>query len=226
MEYLKLKTMNAITKACLDVIINNAPKKRDKLRNLTYVNGEKFNTKSFNIAMIAVRETLNLKVNEYPARKYLTEKLVESKSRVTGVKDVLQKLNKEKEDLYPVGSAYPECQMRYIIIEDKVYNEEDNYEETIYRFYFAKRHTSHSELADEARKVYPKGHTVGGGFYARRSANGLTEVFGYFKSSPCSMEILLWGKSDTFGLNPSTLNKAIKDYYRDNDKMTVKISVL
>lgn len=126
----------------------------------------------------------------------------------------------------PIGSDFPSSQMRYIIIRDKIDNgEEYDLWDIVYRFYFASRHTSHSDLAEEAKKVYPNGQTVAGGFYARRSANGMRRTFGDYRPYPYTIEVLLYGQSDSYGLNLNHLNKAIKDYYKEQGDH-VKITVI
>jgi hypothetical protein len=125
----------------------------------------------------------------------------------------------------PLGSDFPSAQMRYIIIVDKEYDEDYEEDVEIYKFYFASRHTSHSELAEEAKKVYPTCRTVAGGFYTRRSANALRATFGDYRPYPYTLEILLYGVSDSYGLNLKYLNKAINDYYKQQGNH-VKITVI
>ena len=125
----------------------------------------------------------------------------------------------------PIGSDFPSSQMRYIIIRDRINNGEEYDEwDTKYKFYFASKHTSHSELAEEAKKVYPNGQTVAGGFYTRRSGNGMRRTFGEYRPYPYTIEVLLYGVSDSYGLNLKYLDKAISNYQKvqgDYAKITV-----
>ena len=208
------------TEACLNVICNNA--RKEISGKYTYVNGVRLETRKFNIAMIAVRETLTIKMQDHPTRKYFTSKILESRNRFKEVQKELGELTANN----PIGSDFPSCQMRYIIYQETVKDEDGDYD--VCRFYFASRHTSHSELAEELKKAKPDAWVRGGGFYSRRSANGLRELYGGFRPSPYNMEIILWGISDSYGLNPNVLDKAIADYLHNGKDVAedVKFTVL
>ena len=93
-----------------------------------------------------------------------------------------------------LGSVNPTNAMRYIIL--------SNGKE--FKMYFAKGYTSHSSLFDEFDKQCAEGDywsCVGGGFYCYITANAVPEG-----SERC---IMLFGKSDSYGLRKENLDKAI-----------------
>ena len=90
-----------------------------------------------------------------------------------------------------------------------------------YQFIFARKHTSHSELVEEYKKLFPQNCLcIGGGFYTSITANAnldATIVMEYDKEDllpnnkyfPEYSTIVLFGKSDTYGLNMEELRKAM-----------------
>jgi hypothetical protein len=248
--------MNPLTKACIDVINGNATKTtrkeyhKNKLREFTYVDditscySVRFDSKKFNIAFIAVRETLGIKINEYPTRELLTKRIVESRRKQTSLSNDLVNLSKTmtifadgvdslKQDISllssqkatleketAIGSDFPSCQMRYIIFSQTV-KDEDGDDEEVWKFHFASRHTSHSALLEHVKEIYGRNiGLVSGGFYSRRSANGLQATFGHSRDSRIAdkyrIDIILYGRSDSFGLRVDHLSKAIEQHQREH----------
>lgn len=243
-----------ITTACIAVITGNATKitrseyHNNKLCTFTYVNDIRFDTKKFNIAMIVAKETLNIMINEYPTRKLLTERIIDSRSRakhlsdevfnliqkkaevashVNSLRDQVSLLSSQKETLtaqQTIGSDSPSSQMRYII-----FSQQEEGGDDVWKFHFASRHTSHTALLEDAKNTYGRDISqVSGGFYSRRSANGLKSTFGHSVGARSldkyTVDIILYGRSDSFGLRLDDLSEAIEQYQRDHE--TTKFTVL
>ena len=112
---------------------------------------------------------------------------------IQGIEDLRQIYLEQKllNELPPLGNSHPaETVLRYIIW----YNSDENK----YHFYFANRHTSHYELSEHRINTMKDGKkyfTTGGGFYAKTQDG-----------------IVLFGKSDTYGLDIVQYNDAISNY--------------
>jgi hypothetical protein len=94
-----------------------------------------------------------------------------------------------------LGSVNPTNAMRYIIL--------SNGKE--FKMYFAKGFTSHSSLFEEFDKQCADNDywsCVGGGFYCYIASNAIPEG--------SERSIMLFGKSDSYGLRKENLDKAIK----------------
>jgi hypothetical protein len=121
-----------------------------------------------------------------------------------------------------VGSKSPSNSLRYIILEH-----EDTQK---LRFYFAKQYTSHSGLEEEFQnKNGREWQAVSGGFYAGVFANANTNLNRYWANEYQQKEdfefehLLLFGKSDSYGLNRDVFEKALNELRADMLKHKIHV---
>lgn len=103
-----------------------------------------------------------------------------------------------------IGNASPSNALRFIIL----INEHDEY-----KWYFANQYSSHTDLEKEINDE-KKWRACGGGFYTAIRANAKINLDGYwrmgnFYDKDLKDTIVLFGKSDTYGLRKEYLKAAL-----------------
>ncbi len=106
----------------------------------------------------------------------------------------------------PLYSDLPHPPLRYILLK---FNDNEEL-----KFLFAQKHTSHYDLGQEFRKSSVRNfRVVGGGFYASLAGNANEKHDDgdkYSISNDNFSTIILFGKSDTYGLGKDFLDKALE----------------
>lgn len=224
--------MASLLKAAIKYEAQEITKIRETNAMFYFSDGSQFNKKEFNKRLVVIREMREDAISQndvYAALKkevdaHLASRQKHMAEQIDRIKDEVNVLTVQKAKQKTLGGNAPSNALRYIILRDLFAKEGQER----YRWYFASEYTGHAELEDEFRKLHGAAwDACGGGFYVASRANANVDLADYWAGQygdPHRKEVLmLFGKSDSFGLRKEVLEGALPVLREQLPRMEIRV---